>query len=231
MYLVAAAAKRRSFAWTRELDALQLFLQFPYVDRGLPGLGAWLLRHEAIAHFLTWSTPVAEAVLPLLLVLPTPRRFEGALRAIVLPPLLSLQLGIQLVIGCGVLPLLNTAVLLAFVPAAAWEPARGEEGEAGRRGAALGGAGRGGAGRGGAGRGEAAIDQAALLEPSPLLDPEAAEHERAGSDALLPSPPPPPPPPPPWWRWQQRWQARLQLLRRVAAAAWSLGALWLMLAN
>ena len=221
MYLVAAAAKRRSSAWTRELDALQLFLQFPYIDRGLPGLGAWLLRHEAIAHFLTWSTPVAEAVLPLLLVLPTPRRFEGALRAIVLPPLLSLQLGIQLVIGCGVLPLLNTAVLLAFVPAAAWEPARGEEDEAGR-----GEAGRGEAARGGAGRGEAAIDQAALLDPSPL-DPEAAEQERAGSDALLPSPPPPPP----WWRWQQRWQARLQLLRRVAAAAWSLGALWLMLAN
>ena len=217
MYLVAAAAKRRSSAWTRELDALQLFLQFPYVDRGLPGLAAWLLRHEAIAHFLTWSTPVAEVVLPLLLVLPTPRRFENALRAIVLPPLLSLQLGIQLVIGCGVLPLLNTAVLLAFVPAAAWEPARGEEGEAGR----------GEAARGGAGRGEAAIDQAALLDPSPL-DPEAAEQERAGNHVLLL---PPPPPPPPWWRWQQRWQVQLQLLRRVAAAAWSVGALWLMLAN
>ena len=160
-------------------------------------------------------------------------------------------------IGCGVLPLLNTAVLLAFVPAAAWErhtwvltwaymwlvrtlrgehtpsPCRWrqaslvsrdlrdeearEEGETARRGAA---------------RGEAAMDQAmdqaALLDPSPL-DPEAAEQGRAGSDALLL--PPPPPPPPPWWRWQQRWQAQLQLLRRVAAAAWSVGALWLMLTN
>ena len=131
-------------------------------------------------------------------------------------------------IGCGVLPLLNTAVLLAFVPAAAWERdtwerARGEEGEA-----AGGGPARGGAARGEAGRGEAAMDQAALLDPSPL-DPEAAEQGRAGSDALLL--PPPPPPPPPWWRWQQRWQAQLELLRRVAAAAWSVGALWLMLTN
>ena len=86
------------------------------VNRGLPGLGAWLLHHEALARFLTWSTPVVEVALPLLLVLPTPRPLEGALRALVLPPLLGLHLGIQLVIGCGVLPLLNASVRSAATP-------------------------------------------------------------------------------------------------------------------
>ena len=63
---------------------------------------------------------------------------------------------------------------------------------------------------------EAALDEAALLSQQETVP----QQETLGSH---------PPPPLPSRRWQQlRWQ--LQLLRRTAAAAWSAGALWLMLA-
>ena len=121
MYVVAAYIKHRSLAWTQHLDALQRFVQWPYLNRGLPGTGAWLLWHEGVAHLLTRVTPPLEVLLTLLLVLPAPRPLHGPLRALVLPPLFGLHVGIKLVLGAGVLPLLNASVLLAFVPAAAWE--------------------------------------------------------------------------------------------------------------
>ena len=64
---------------------------------------------------------------------------------------------------------------------------------------------------------EAALDGAALLSQQETVQ----QQETFGSHLPLP--------PLPSRRWQQlRWQ--LQLLRRTAAAAWSAGALWLMLA-
>lgn len=75
---------------------------------------------------------------------------------------------------------------------------------------------------GGAHAEEAALDEAALneaaLDEAALLSLETVPQETFGSHLPLP--------PLPSRRWQQRWQ----LLRRTAAAAWSAGALWLMLA-
>ena len=121
MYGIAAHVKHQSRAWTQDLDALQRFVQWPYLNRGMPGMGALLLRHDGIAHLLTRVTPAFEVLLTLLLVLPAPRPLHGPLRALVLPPLFGLHVGIKLVLGAGVLPLLNASVLLAFVPAVAWE--------------------------------------------------------------------------------------------------------------
>ena len=160
--------------------------------------------------------------------------------------------------GCGILPLLNTAVLLAFVPTAAWEshtaarvhtwavrtlrvplrvpflrgsssgtlrvPLRGSSSgtpcpTSSRRADVLGVLGSARAEEEEEALGEAAPDHASLLAP------DTVQHETLGSHPLLPLPPLSPRPPLPRRCWLQ-----IQLLRRAAAAAWSVGALWLMLA-
>ena len=128
-------------------------------------------------------------------------------------------------------------MLLAFVPAAAWESRAaawvyawavrtlrggstpGPPSSSSRRAELLGDGILGGAHAEEAALDEAALNEAALDEAA-LLSLETVPQETLGSHPLPPLPP---------RRWQQlRWQ--LQLLRRTAAAAWSAGALWLMLA-
>ena len=71
-------------------------------------------------------------------------------------------------------------------------------------------------------KGEAALNEAALDGAALLSQQETVQQQETFGSHL-------PLPPLPSRRWQQlRWQ--LQLLRRTAAAAWSAGALWLMLA-
>ena len=68
-------------------------------------------------------------------------------------------------------------------------------------------------------KGEAALNEAALDGAALLSQQETVQQQETFGSHL-------PLPPLPSRRWQQRWQ----LLRRTAAAAWSAGALWLMLA-
>ena len=71
-------------------------------------------------------------------------------------------------------------------------------------------------------KGEAALNEAALDGAALLSQQETVQQQETFGSHL-------PLPPLPSRRWQQlRWQ--LQLLRRTAAAAWSAGALWLVLA-
>ena len=116
VYFGAISAKQDR-AWLRDYSALHLSLQIGYITR--PS-AVWLLGHPGLLRVATWLTRPIEYVLPVLLYAPTPAALGPWPRLIGVFGLVGFHAGIAYTMQLGIIPWINMAATLPFIPAAAW---------------------------------------------------------------------------------------------------------------
>lgn len=114
LYIASGQSKLASVYWWNG-SGLENVLQMSTLVRPL---GTWFGQLEPLLMLLTWVTPWAEMILPLLFFVPL---WRGRVRMMAVLALLFFNLGIQSMLDVGFFMVYASAGLLALLPAQFWD--------------------------------------------------------------------------------------------------------------